>query len=184
MPSVQPYLSELPKPPVSARVVLQPPTSTQSQRPAGNLEAALQLTKVTPNDPAVLYPQGSQALTMALTMAATTTAHPPTPHPAAPPPTPAQLKKKQTTNQNGSPNRDSSRDFRRDPRQHTVPEHQEALEDVEKAAADESAPKKFHDIFSTIEKTAKSGDLTPLSKNDGTWDPKLTPVLVLITPNP
>ncbi|PZC83125.1 uncharacterized protein LOC110371279 [Helicoverpa armigera] len=58
------------------------------------------------------------------------------------------------------------------------------LEDVEKAAADDSAPKKFHDVFAQIEKTAKSGDLTPLSKNDGTWDPKFTPVLVLVTPNP
>ncbi|KAH9635793.1 hypothetical protein HF086_002353 [Spodoptera exigua] len=58
------------------------------------------------------------------------------------------------------------------------------LEDVEKSVGDESVSKKFHDIFSTIEKTAKSGDLTPVSPNDGTWDPKLKPVLVLITPNP
>uniref|UniRef100_A0A2A4J3L9 Uncharacterized protein n=1 Tax=Heliothis virescens TaxID=7102 RepID=A0A2A4J3L9_HELVI len=58
------------------------------------------------------------------------------------------------------------------------------LQDVEKAASDDSAPKNFHDVFVQIEKTAKSGDLTPLSKNDGTWDPKFTPVLVLVTPNP
>lgn len=58
------------------------------------------------------------------------------------------------------------------------------LDDVDKAAADESAEKKFHDVFECISKTAKSGDLTPLSKNDGTWDPKFTPILVLVTPNP
>ncbi|CAD0203065.1 unnamed protein product [Chrysodeixis includens] len=58
------------------------------------------------------------------------------------------------------------------------------LEDVEKAAVDDGAEKKFLDVFAQIEKTAKSGDLTPVSPNDGSWDPKLNPVLVLVTGNP
>lgn len=56
------------------------------------------------------------------------------------------------------------------------------LEDVEKAASDEAAEKKFRDVYTKIVDTYKSGDLTPQSPNWG-WDPRLTPVLVLIGPN-
>lgn len=58
------------------------------------------------------------------------------------------------------------------------------LNDIDKAAEDDGVTKVFRDIFNLISKTAKSGDLTPISKNDGSWDPKLAPVLVLVTPNP
>ncbi|KAG6457929.1 uncharacterized protein LOC115448517 [Manduca sexta] len=58
-----------------------------------------------------------------------------------------------------------------------------SIEDVDKSIDDESVEKKFRDIFAKISETEKSGDLTPQSKNDGSWDPKLSPVLVLIRPN-
>lgn len=57
------------------------------------------------------------------------------------------------------------------------------IDDVNKAFANET-DKKFKLIFGKISETYKSGDLTPQSPNDGTWDPKLKPVLVFVTPNP
>ncbi|KAM3963277.1 uncharacterized protein ACR2FA_002642 [Aphomia sociella] len=56
------------------------------------------------------------------------------------------------------------------------------IEDVNIGASDETIEKKFTDIFVKISKTHESGDLTPQSPNKG-WDPKLTPVLVFVTPN-
>ncbi|GBP90169.1 hypothetical protein EVAR_67990_1 [Eumeta japonica] len=56
------------------------------------------------------------------------------------------------------------------------------IEEVD-GAVDEKMGRKYVDVFKKISDTFKSGDLTP-QKNNGTWDPKLTPVLVLITPNP
>lgn len=56
------------------------------------------------------------------------------------------------------------------------------ISDVDTAAADEKADKKFRDIFAKISQTFKKGDLTPQSPVDG-WDPKLRPVLVVVTPN-
>lgn len=56
------------------------------------------------------------------------------------------------------------------------------IKDVEGAIAKEG-DKKYKDVFVKISETVESGDLTPQSKSDGSWDPKLTPVLVLIKPN-
>ncbi|XP_041984441.1 uncharacterized protein LOC121737004 [Aricia agestis] len=56
------------------------------------------------------------------------------------------------------------------------------IEDVQ-TSIQSNTEKKFNDIFVTISDIYKSGDLTPKSKNDGTWDPKLKPVLVCVTPN-
>ncbi|XP_013196470.1 uncharacterized protein LOC106139546 [Amyelois transitella] len=58
-----------------------------------------------------------------------------------------------------------------------------SIEDVDQSIDDKTIEKKFKDIFVKISETHKSGDLTPQSKNTG-WDPKLTPVLVFVTPNP
>lgn len=55
--------------------------------------------------------------------------------------------------------------------------------DVEKALVDESTEKIYKAVFQVISEVHKSGDLTPRSSNDGTWDPRFTPVLVLVTPN-
>lgn len=57
------------------------------------------------------------------------------------------------------------------------------IEDVDKSIDDVTVEKKFQDIFTKISETEKSGDLTPQSQNDGTWDPRFTPVLVLVRPN-
>lgn len=56
------------------------------------------------------------------------------------------------------------------------------IEDVDKSIADDTTEKPFKDVFAKISDTFKSGDLTPQSANDGSWDPKLKPVLVLVTP--
>lgn len=56
------------------------------------------------------------------------------------------------------------------------------IEDVENGIQS-SLEKKFDDIFVTIKDTYESGDLTPKSENDGSWDPKLKPVLVCVSPN-
>ncbi|XP_072942707.1 uncharacterized protein [Epargyreus clarus] len=57
------------------------------------------------------------------------------------------------------------------------------IEDVDSAKASETTEKQFRDIFVKISDTHKSGDLTPQSENDGSWDPKFKPVLVFVTPN-
>lgn len=59
-----------------------------------------------------------------------------------------------------------------------------SIEDVDNGITEESMEQKYKDLCSTISEVEKSGDLTPRSKNDGTWDPKLKPVLVLLRPNP
>ncbi|XP_047536470.1 uncharacterized protein LOC125070590 [Vanessa atalanta] len=56
------------------------------------------------------------------------------------------------------------------------------IKDVENSI-DSDAEQKFKDIFVKISETYKSGNLTPQSENDGTWDPKYKPVLVFVTPN-
>ncbi|KOB75840.1 Two-component sensor histidine kinase / two-component response regulator [Operophtera brumata] len=56
------------------------------------------------------------------------------------------------------------------------------IEDVDGAVSKET-DKKFKDVFEKISETEKSGDLTPQATNDGSWDAKFTPVLVLIRPN-
>ncbi|CAG9795593.1 unnamed protein product [Diatraea saccharalis] len=56
------------------------------------------------------------------------------------------------------------------------------IQDVDNAAADLGVEKKFRDIFSKISEVYKSGNLTPQSVNYG-WDPKLKPVLVVVTQN-
>uniref|UniRef100_A0A1E1W9J5 Uncharacterized protein n=1 Tax=Pectinophora gossypiella TaxID=13191 RepID=A0A1E1W9J5_PECGO len=60
------------------------------------------------------------------------------------------------------------------------------IQDVDIAAA-QTNDRKFKDIFVKISETYKSGDLTPQSKNGDNglfWDPKCTPVLVLVRSNP
>ncbi|XP_004922424.1 uncharacterized protein LOC114240598 [Bombyx mandarina] len=57
------------------------------------------------------------------------------------------------------------------------------IDDVDKSISDDSVEKKFNDLFVKISETEKSGDHSPQSKNDGTWDSKLSPVLVLVRPN-
>ncbi|CAG5029577.1 unnamed protein product [Parnassius apollo] len=54
-------------------------------------------------------------------------------------------------------------------------------EDLNAAIENETTEKKFKDVFVKILDTYKSGDMTP-QPNNGGWDPKLTPVLVLVTP--
>ncbi|XP_063366873.1 uncharacterized protein LOC134655353 [Cydia amplana] len=53
------------------------------------------------------------------------------------------------------------------------------IEDVDKAIVDGTTKKCYKDVFFRISEKAKSGDLTP-QENDGSWDAKLTPVLVLV----
>lgn len=55
-------------------------------------------------------------------------------------------------------------------------------QDLEKAISDEATEKKYKNVYVKIYTTYKSGDFTPQCPNKG-WDPKLIPVLVLITPN-
>lgn len=55
------------------------------------------------------------------------------------------------------------------------------VEDVDSAIANETTEKKFKDVFVKISETYKSGDTTP-QPNNGGWDPKFTPILVLVTP--
>ena len=57
-----------------------------------------------------------------------------------------------------------------------------SIQDVENGI-DSDVEQKFKDIFNKISETFKSGDLSPQSSNDGSWDPKLKPVLVFVTPN-
>ncbi|KAJ0174018.1 hypothetical protein K1T71_010164 [Dendrolimus kikuchii] len=87
----------------------------------------------------------------------------------------------------------NQRTFRRDYRQNHQAWNQEGkqvvptgatIEDVDNGITEEIMEQKYKDLFITISEVEKSGDLTPRSKNEGTWDPKLTPVLVLVRPNP
>lgn len=55
------------------------------------------------------------------------------------------------------------------------------IQDVDTALSREADPK-FKAIFAKISQTFKSGDKTPQA-NDGTWNPKFTPVLVLVKSN-
>ncbi|CAF4914205.1 unnamed protein product [Pieris macdunnoughi] len=57
------------------------------------------------------------------------------------------------------------------------------IEDVE-TAVNSDADQKFKDIFGKICDTYKTGDLSPQSVNDGSWDPKFTPVFVFVSGNP
>ncbi|XP_013163199.1 PREDICTED: uncharacterized protein LOC106114509 [Papilio xuthus] len=57
------------------------------------------------------------------------------------------------------------------------------VQDLDSAITDETTDKKFKAVFVKISEVNKSGDLTPQTNNGG-WDPKFTPVLVLVTPNP
>ncbi|VVC97001.1 unnamed protein product [Leptidea sinapis] len=50
------------------------------------------------------------------------------------------------------------------------------IEDVSTAIESGSTEKKFKEIFVKISETYESGDFTPQSKNDGSWDSNLTPV--------
>lgn len=54
------------------------------------------------------------------------------------------------------------------------------IDDLDDAISDPSTPAKFKIVFKKISDTEKSGDLTPQSRNDGSWDPELEPVLLLI----
>jgi hypothetical protein len=54
------------------------------------------------------------------------------------------------------------------------------IKEVDSAAADTGVEKIFRDVFAKISEVFKSGDLTPQSENYG-WDPKLTPVLAVVT---
>lgn len=54
--------------------------------------------------------------------------------------------------------------------------------DVDDAIADKSTEKKYKAVFEKISETEKNGATTP-QPNDGTWDPKLSPILVLIRAN-
>lgn len=56
------------------------------------------------------------------------------------------------------------------------------IEDV-KDGIESDLEKKFKNIFEKISEVYQSGDLTPRSENDGSWDKKFKPVLVLVTPN-
>lgn len=56
------------------------------------------------------------------------------------------------------------------------------LGDVDAAIANDSTDKIYKPVFEKISDTEKSGTKTPQT-NDGSWDPKLTPILVLIRPN-
>ncbi|XP_063540373.1 uncharacterized protein LOC134749384 [Cydia strobilella] len=56
------------------------------------------------------------------------------------------------------------------------------IEDVDKAIADGTTKKSYKDVCVRISEKVKSGDLTP-QENDGSWDAKLTPVLVLVRAN-
>ncbi|XP_063385810.1 uncharacterized protein LOC134671886 [Cydia fagiglandana] len=56
------------------------------------------------------------------------------------------------------------------------------IEDVDEAIADCTTKKPYKDVLVRISEKAKSGDLTP-QENDGSWDAKLTPVLVLVRAN-
>ncbi|XP_039759696.1 uncharacterized protein LOC120633529 [Pararge aegeria] len=56
------------------------------------------------------------------------------------------------------------------------------IEDV-KNGIDSDLEKKLKDVFEKISEVYQSGDLTPRSENDGSWDEKYKPVLVLLTPN-
>ncbi|XP_045502024.1 uncharacterized protein LOC123699177 [Colias croceus] len=58
-----------------------------------------------------------------------------------------------------------------------------SIEDVDAGLASDTE-KKFKDIFAKISETHKSGDFSPKSVNDGSWDPKFTPVFVFVAPNP
>lgn len=57
-----------------------------------------------------------------------------------------------------------------------------SIEDIENGI-ESDIDQKFKDIFIKISESYKSGDLSPQSPSDGTWDPKFSPVLVLVTPN-
>lgn len=54
-------------------------------------------------------------------------------------------------------------------------------QDVDTALAKEADPK-FKAILAKISQVLKSGDKTP-QPNDGSWDPKLKPILVLVKAN-
>ncbi|XP_047997040.1 uncharacterized protein LOC125234719 [Leguminivora glycinivorella] len=56
------------------------------------------------------------------------------------------------------------------------------IEDVNKAIADGTTKKPYKDVFVRISETVKSGH-SASQKNDGSWDAKLTPVLVLVRAN-
>lgn len=56
------------------------------------------------------------------------------------------------------------------------------IADVDAAIAKET-DEKYKKVYEKISQTEKSGDYTPQSKSDGTWDAKFTPVLVLVRPN-
>lgn len=55
------------------------------------------------------------------------------------------------------------------------------IQDVDTALSKEIDPK-FKAIFAKISQVFKSGDKTP-QPNDGSWDPKLKPILVLVKAN-
>ncbi|XP_045777598.1 uncharacterized protein LOC123875674 [Maniola jurtina] len=58
-----------------------------------------------------------------------------------------------------------------------------SIEDVKNGIDSGDLEKKYKDLFEKISEVHQSGDLTPRSVNDGSWDDKYKPVLVLVTPN-
>ncbi|OWR40751.1 hypothetical protein KGM_214310 [Danaus plexippus plexippus] len=57
-----------------------------------------------------------------------------------------------------------------------------SVDDVENGI--QSVDGKFKEIFEKISSTHKSGDFSPQSVNDGSWEANLKPVFVFVTPNP